>query len=364
MSFEEYIASISPEGQRQYRLLRPLLDPVIQYLLDSRVSEIFVLSERDIRYRIQGSDHRSAGPYFSDEDLQALIQQIGTFNQRQIGFLSDRGQHPVLEGSLPCGSRCSGALKGVNVDSHCLTIRKHHKSMLTPKDLVDFGSITQEALDWLQERILVYDESILISGSTDSGKTTFLNVISNFLSDDHRILVCEDTPELQINKPHVVRFQTAPAAGVSFVELLDLCMRQTGDHVVFGEIRAGQQVDGRMAGSPAYPFAMALNSGHLASMTTIHANGREEALNKFVDYCFFSGVPGVPAEMFRKMVGSAFQVVIQLTKDRKNGKKLCTSISTCKGWDEAHQRFQVADVFTRDEEGQLKGRFDAQREGW
>lgn len=246
---------------------------------------------------------------------------------------------------MPCGSRCSGALKGINVDDDCLTIRKHNKSMLTPDDLVKLGSITREALEWLRRRIVEDNMSVLISGSTDSGKTTFLNVISNYLPDEHRILVCEDTPELKINKPHVVRFQTAPAAGVSFVDLLDLCMRQTGDHIVFGEIRAGQQSNGRMTGSPAYPFAMALNSGHLASMTTIHANGREESLNKFVDYCFFSGVPNVPERMFRKLVGHAFQIVVQLVKDRSTGRKICQSISLSEGFNEERECFRMRDVF-------------------
>ena len=351
-TFNRYIAPLSVLNQRRYELLYTLLEPILPGLLDEEVSEIFVLNEHDIRVRKRGGDSPLKGRSFQGKDLEALIQQVGTFNHRKIGFNTGKGETPILEGSLPCGSRCSGVLRGINVDSHCLTIRKHHKRMLTPQDLVDYGSITPEALAWLKDQIVAKNSNILISGGTDTGKTTFLNTIANYLPDPHRILLVEDTPELQINKPHVVRFQTSPESGVGFTHLLDLCMRQTGDHIIFGEIRAGQQIRGVLSGSPAYPFVMALNSGHLASMCTIHANGREESLDKFLDYCFFSGVTNVPGEMYAKMVGQAFQVVVQLVKKRGEGRKICESISLCKGYNKTDQRFELADVFRFNEDTQ------------
>lgn len=340
-TFEAYIQDLDDLRKREYRLLYPLMEPLLEPLLNPDVSEIFVLSESDIRFRIRGTDYSHNGG-FRTQDLEALIKQIGTFNHRRIGFEPEKKESPILEGSLPCGSRVSGVLRGINVDHHCLTIRKHNKSMLQPEDLIRFGSITEDALDFVRNEILENDSNILISGGTDTGKTTWLNTVANFLPNDRRILVCEDTPELKINKPHVVRFQTSPSAGVGFTHLLDLCMRQTGDHIIFGEIRAGQQIRGAMAGSPAYPFIMALNSGHRASMATIHANGRVESLEKFVDYCFFSGVSNVPGEMFAKMVGKAFQLVVQLRK--RDGKKITESISRVVGF-EPEGGFDLRDVF-------------------
>ena len=354
--FDAYIAHLPPLNRRHYDLLYTMLGPILPGLLDDTVSEIFVLSETDIRVRKRGGDHPLPSQ-FKGNDLESLILQIGTFNHRRVGFNVEKGESPILEGSLPCGSRCSGVLRGINVDHHCLTIRKHHKSMLTPQDLVNYGSITPQALTWLKDQIVGRNSNILISGGTDSGKTTFLNTISNYLPETHRILLVEDTPELQIHKPHVVRFQTSPQSGVGFTHLLDLCMRQTGDHIIFGEIRAGQQLQGGLSGSPAYPFVTALNSGHLASMCTIHANGREESLEKFVDYCFFSGVTGVPGEMYAKMVGKAFQVVVQLVKKRGEGRKICESISVCRGYNKADQRFDLQDVFRFNEATQELERF-------
>ena len=339
--FNELIATLPPVQQELYVLLKPLIQPILAPMVNDDVSEIFVYAPNRIVYRISGKDYPSTA-HFEKETLRNLIQQLGTFNGRAIGFDPAKGETPILEGSLPCGSRVSGVLQGVNVDHDSLTIRKHTRSMLTPDDLVRFGSITPQALLWLNKAIQD-DQSILISGSTDSGKTTFLNVIARFLPEDNRILVCEDTPELQIDKPNVARFRTHPRSGIGFLELLDLTSRQSGDHIIFGEIRAGQQTRNGTAGSPAFPFIMALNSGHLASMTTIHADGGEASLNKFVNYCFFSGA-NVPEHVFRSGVAEAFGVVVQLRKLRGTKKKVVESISKVNGLTD-DGRFDIEDVF-------------------
>jgi len=316
-----------PDHQRDlYRLLLPLIDPISPYLADPEISEIFVYGPSRIVMRKQGRDHPTTAQFRSSQ-LKHLIQQIGTFNGRVMGFDVKKGETPILEGSLPCGSRVSGVLHGINADADSLTIRKHSKSMLKPEDLVRLGSVTEEALAFLQS-VIQQDGSILVSGATDTGKTTFLNTLATFLPDGNRILVCEDTPELRINKPNVVRFRTSPTSGVGFLELLDLSMRQSGDHIIFGEIRASQQTAKGSAGSPAFPFLMALNSGHKASMTTIHANGREASLEKMVNYCFFSNAH-VPERIYRASVAEAFRVVVQLGKEQ--GRKRVVSISEING---------------------------------
>ncbi len=338
--FETIIAGLTEPEQDRYRLLKPLILPILKPLADPAVTEIFIYRPGRIVCRQQGVDQDiDAG--FRTETLRHLIVQLGTFNGRKIGF--GAGQTPILEGILPCGSRVSGVLKGVNADADALTIRKHTHSMLTPQDLIDFGSITSEALDWLRKAI-AEDQSILISGATDSGKTTFLNVLSQYLPEENRILVCEDTPELQIDKPNVARYRTDPNSGIGFLELLDLCMRQSGDHIIFGEIRAGQQTRDGNAGSPAFPFVMALNSGHRCSMTTIHANGGRESLEKFVNYCFFSG-PTVPERVFRASVAEAFGVVVQLVKLPEEKRKVVQSIARIIGLDR-DGGFEMEDVFT------------------
>ena len=326
--WDAYLADLPPLQQERYTLLAPLLAPILPYLLDPEVSEIFINTPHEVWLRSKGRDRR-VGARFTPAGLRSLMDQLATFNGRQLGF--ETGQHPILEGILPCGSRVSGALHGVNVRNHHLTIRKHNRSLLAPEDLIRLGTVTEAQLEALQHILLVEGGSILVSGSTDAGKTTFLNTLVRFLPEDHRILVCEDTPELQIVQPHVVRFQTQPRAGITFINLLDLCMRQTGDHIVFGEIRAGQMTRNGMAPSPAYPFVMALNSGHGASMTTIHANGGAASLEKFVDYCHLSGLPNVPDTVYRRAVAEAFNAVVHLAKDPETRKRKVQSLHRVQG---------------------------------
>ncbi|MDJ0842420.1 MAG: ATPase, T2SS/T4P/T4SS family, partial [Acidobacteriota bacterium] len=207
--FDTIIAGLTEPEKDRYRLLEPMIQPILEPMTDPAVTEIFIYRPERIVCRAKGIDREIEGR-FRGETLRHLITQLGTFNGRKIGFGS--GQTPILEGTLPCGSRVSGVLKGVNADADSLTIRKHTHSMLTPQDLMDFGSITREALDWLRAAI-ADDQSILISGSTDSGKTTFLNVLSQYLPEENRILICEDTPELQIDKPNVARYRTDPNSG-------------------------------------------------------------------------------------------------------------------------------------------------------
>ncbi|MDJ0842345.1 MAG: ATPase, T2SS/T4P/T4SS family [Acidobacteriota bacterium] len=214
---ETIMRGLTEKDQELYRLLAPMIQPILAPLADPAVSEIFIYRPERIVCRVRGVDRELPGR-FKVETLRRLIQQLGTFNGRRIGF--GKGHTPILEGTLPCGSRVSGVLKGVNADADALTIRKHTHAMLSPQDLIDLGSITPEALAWLR-RAIEADQSILISGATDSGKTTFLNVLAQCLPDEHRILVCEDTPELQIDKPNVVRFRTDPHSGIGFLELLD-----------------------------------------------------------------------------------------------------------------------------------------------
>lgn len=332
MTWEPLLARLDPVRRAQMNLLRPMMAPIEAPFLDPNVTEIFINSPTCIRIRTKGLDTVSTAQY-DPRRLELMMDQIATFNGAKLGWGPDLD--PILEGVLPDGSRCSGALEGVNADSAHLTIRKHRQTHLTLDDLVKAGSVSEAALAYLKT-VMDHGGHVLISGGTGSGKTTFLNTLSSFLPRHHRIITVEDTPELQLQADHVLRLRTAPYANVDPTRLMRLTMRETGDHIVFGEIR----------GAEAWPLALALNSGHAASMTTIHADGPEEALEKFADYCLlFNG--NVPTHVYAKRIARTFAAIVQLQKCRRTHRRHVVSIGSCDGFDPNQHRFRVTFRFAR-----------------
>ncbi len=249
---------------------------------------------------------------------------------------------PMLDGRLADGSRVAAMLPPCSPDGPALTIRKFPKRRLTLQDLIDSGSLPLEVVD-LIAKTLERDDNVLISGGTSSGKTTLLNACASLLPQNSRIVVIEDTKEIQINAPHCLRFEARPKTdvgpAVTIRHLLKATLRHRPDHIIVGEIRSGE----------AYDLLQAMNSGHGGSMSTIHANSPLLALNR-LESCVLQSRVRLPIDAIRRQIADAIRLVIQV--DRKDGKRKVTNAIRLRGCDE-RSRYQTEAVYP--DEGRLQG---------
>jgi len=242
--------------------------------------------------------------------------------------------NPLLDGRLADGSRIAAMLPPCSPDGPLLTIRKFPSKRLTLEDLIESGSLPVEVVALIQET-LEGDENILISGGTSSGKTTTLNACASLLPEESRIVVIEDTKEIQITAPHCVRFEAKPkteaARAVTIRDLLKATLRHRPDHIILGEIRSGE----------AYDLLQAMNTGHGGSMSTIHANSPLLALNR-LESCVLQARVRLPIDAIRRQIADAIRLVVQV--DRKLGRRRVTGVIRLLGCDD-RSRYQTEQLY-------------------
>jgi pilus assembly protein CpaF len=215
-----------------------------------------------------------------------------------------------------------------------LTIRKFQTRFFTADELLRIGTLTPVVLDAVREAI-AQNENILISGGTSTGKTTLLNALAAFLPTDDRIVLIEDTAELQIDRPNVVRFEARREQGtlpaVTIRDLLRATLRHRPDRIIVGEVRGGE----------AFDLLQALNTGHSGSLSTIHANSAEQALARFASCVVQSGVE-LPYQAVRYQIADAIHLVLHL--DRRRGTRVTKELLHVGRYDAGHDRYDVADL--------------------
>jgi pilus assembly protein CpaF len=241
------------------------------------------------------------------------------------------------------------ALRGANI-----TIRKFSKNKLVDKDLINYGSITQQMMDFMKVAVL-QAANIVISGGTGSGKTTLLNVLSNYIPDDERIITVEDAAELQLAQPHVVSLEARPpnSEGKGAVHIRDLvknCLRMRPDRIVVGECRGGEALD----------MLQAMNTGHDGSLTTAHANTPRDCLARLEVMTLMSGLD-LPVRAIREQIASAVDIIIQQSRFPDGSRKVTHITEVC-GME--GDIIQLQDIFLFkqegfDQNGKVKGRFVA-----
>ncbi|MEN9990274.1 MAG: hypothetical protein RL508_1253 [Actinomycetota bacterium] len=301
--------------------------PLEQLLRDPEVSEIMVARFDTIYVERHGKLFLS-GLAFGDEDhLRKTIDRIVGKVGRRIDESS-----PLVDARLKDGSRVNAVVAPIALDGATLTIRKFFKDPFTAKDMLHTGTLTQAAIVFLDAAVRGR-MNIVISGGTGSGKTTTLNVVSSFIPDDERIVTIEDSAELQLNKPHVVRLETRPVniEGQGLVTIRDLVrnsLRMRPDRIIVGEVRDGAALD----------MLQAMNTGHDGSLTTVHANSSQDAVSRLETMSLMAGME-LPMPAIRDQVGRAVNLIIQQSRLR-DGSRRITEISEVLGVEDGVVKLQ------------------------
>jgi pilus assembly protein CpaF len=231
-----------------------------------------------------------------------------------LGRAVDRAQ-PLVDARLPDGSRVNVIIPPCALNGATLTIRKFPSKRITVEDLIGWGSLTPQMAEFLKACVRAR-LNIVVSGGTGSGKTTLLNVISSFIPEDERICTVEDAAELQLNQPHVVRMETAPAlpdggGQVTIRDLVRNALRMRPERIVVGEVRGGEALD----------MLQAMNTGHDGSLTTVHSNSPRDAISRLEVLVLMAGFD-LPIRVVRTQIASAVNLIVQQERLRDGSRKV------------------------------------------
>jgi pilus assembly protein CpaF len=329
---------------------RHFLAPVQILLDDPSVSEVLINGPDSIYFERGGRLHPANCSFPSESALLAAAQNVAEFVNRSL----DRDHHS-MDGRLPDGSRVHVILPPASRVGVCISIRKFQKSSFDLGRLIEWGSVTEEAAEFLRV-IVALHKNIVISGGTGTGKTSMLNALSSAISPDERIVVIEDSSELQLQQPHTVYLEAQPPRpdGKGQVTIRDLfvdSLRMRPDRIVVGEVRRGEALD----------LIQSMISGHAGSMTTVHANTPRDSAVRLETLCLMSDV-SLPVYVARTQVASALQIVIQIAR-LSDGSRRVQKISECLGLDDSNN-YVFQDIYQfvasgRDAEGRIVGSLEA-----
>lgn len=313
-------------------LVRDQLSPIADLLDDESVSEVMINGPHEIFVEKGGLIVPVEHKFRDENTLQSAVKAIANSINRTI----DK-QNPRLDARLPDGSRVAVVLDPLAKCGTIVAIRKFSKESLTLSDLVKFNSMSSDAAKFLHG-CMHLGVNTLVSGGTGSGKTTMLNVLGSKMPDTQRLLVIEDSAELQITAKHVVNLEARHAdqkEGVEAVTIRDLvesALRLRPDRIIVGEVRGPEALD----------LLNAMGTGHDGSMGTVHANTPQDACTRMETLCMM-GETKIPADAIRLMVGSAIQLIVQCNRYADGGRRT-SHISEVLGVDE-HGRYITKDIF-------------------
>ncbi|MDO5021228.1 MAG: CpaF family protein [Lachnospiraceae bacterium] len=284
-----------------------LLDSIIA---DDNITEVMINGPKDIFIEKAGRVQRLNEEFESEEKLEDVVQKIVALSGREVNEAN-----PIVDTRLQDGSRVNVVLPPISLSGPIVTIRKFSKDPMTIEKLIAYGSITREIADKLE--ILVKAKyNIFIAGGTGSGKTTFLNALSNYIPHDERVITIEDSAELQITHvDNLVRLETrnANTAGVGAVTIRDLIkssLRMRPERIVVGEVRGAEALD----------MLQAMNTGHDGSLSTGHANSTKDMLSR-LETMVLQGAEGLPLPAIRQQISSAVDIIIFLSRMRDRSRK-------------------------------------------
>ncbi len=294
------------------------LGPLEPLLQDPSVNDILVNGHDDVWVERRGKLEKTVARFKDDGHLMRIIDKIVSAVGRRIDE-----SNPMVDARLADGSRVNVIVPPLALDGPTLSIRRFATDPFTSDDLINFGSVTQQLMD-LMSGVVKARLNVLISGGTGSGKTTFLNVLSNFIPNNERIVTIEDAAELQLKQDHLVRLESRPAniEGTGRVTARDLvinALRMRPDRIVVGEVRGGEALD----------MLQAMNTGHDGSLTTVHANSARDALMRIETMVAMTGLD-IPQRAVRQQVSSAIDVVIQIAR-LSDGKRKLVSLQEITG---------------------------------
>lgn len=284
-----------------------LLDSI---MTDDNITEVMINGPKNIFVEEAGKVRKIERTFESERKLRDVIQRIVAQAGREV-----TEANPIVDTRLPNGSRVNVVLPPISLNGSIVTIRKFSKEPMTMKKLIEYGSLN-EGIASLLELLIQARYNIFVCGGTGSGKTTFLNALSNFIPKDERIITIEDSAELQIEGvQNLVSLETrnANSSGAGEVNIRDLIkssLRMRPDRIIVGEVRGGEALD----------MLQAMNTGHDGSLSTGHANSTFDMMNR-LETMVLQGAEGLPLMAIRQQIGSALDIVIHLSRLRDHSRK-------------------------------------------
>ncbi len=316
-----------------------LLDTIMN---DDSITEVMINGPENVFIEQKGKLFKLDKQFESQRRLEDIIQRIVGLAGREVNQAN-----PICDTRLPDGSRVNVVLPPIALCGPTITIRKFSKKPMTIEKLIEYGSLTQEIADKL-ELLVKAKYNIFISGGTGSGKTTFLNALSNYIPHDERVITIEDSAELQIvNIDNLVSLETrnANASGAGQITIRDLIkssLRMRPERIIVGECRGGEALD----------MLQAMNTGHDGSLSTGHANSTEDMLSR-LETMVLQGAAGLPLEAIRQQIASAVDIIIHLSRLRDRSRKTM-EITEVVGYENGKVILNPLYVFEEDENSTLE----------
>lgn len=276
--------------------------PLEPLLADERINDILVNGPDSVFIEVRGVLQKAKIRFIDDDHVVRVIRRILAPLGRRLDEAS-----PMVDARLPDGSRVNAIIPPLALDGPSISIRKFNRSHLTAEELIRSGSMTRECLNVLIEAVQGRN-NILVSGGTGTGKTTMLNLISQYIPHNERIITVEDSAELMLGHPHVVRLETRPAntegrGQITARDLVVNALRMRPDRIIVGEVRSSEIID----------LLQAMNTGHEGSMSTLHANSTHDALVRIETLLAVSGYEA-SEQAIGRLISSALDMIIQLRR--------------------------------------------------
>lgn len=324
------------------------LGPLAPLVLDPAVTDVLVNGPNDVFVERFGRLERSKVRFRDGEHLLRVIERIAARVGRRIDQSS-----PMADFRLPDGSRVNATIPPVSIDYPTLSIRRFGSRRLRGTDLLRYDSISEPMLHFLHEAVRLRT-NMVISGGTGAGKSTLLGALAESIPDDERIVTIEDTAELQLDQPHVVRMESRPvntegAGEITIRQLVVNSLRMRPDRILVGEVRSGEALD----------MLQAMNTGHEGSLTTVHANSPRDALSRLETMVLMSGTE-LPSRAIREQITSAVQLLVHVSRS-EDGVRRIQSISEITGLESETPLLQEIFRWQRSgrSERRLEGRYVA-----
>jgi len=323
------------------------LGPLEELIADPSVSEIMVNCHNEIFIEQTGQLTRSPVIFTDDRAVLGAIERIVAPIGRRIDESS-----PMVDARLADGSRVNAVIPPLALKGPAITIRKFSQRKLVGEDLIKFGSMSPDMLEFLHTAV-EQGANIIISGGTGSGKTTLLNVLSSYIPDDERIVTVEDAAELQLSQPNLVSLEARPAnmegkGAISIRDLVKNCLRMRPDRIVIGECRGGEALD----------MLQAMNTGHDGSLTTAHANTPRDCIARLEVMTLMAGLD-LPVQAIREQICSAVDIIVQQSRF-SCGSRRVTHVTEVSGMESGIITLQDVFVFKEEgfgENGKIQGKF-------
>ena len=317
-----------------FETILPFLKPIEHLIVDDSISEVMINGGDCVFFEKNGFLERARGVSIGDRALLVAVKNIARRLGNDISEAS-----PILDSRLPDGSRVAAVIPPCSLCGVTLTIRKFNTRHFEMQDLIQAGTLDQPLANRIEDYVLSR-KNILISGGTGTGKSTTLGILAKFIPDDERILLIEDTAEIQLGHANLVRFEARQEQNgvrpVAIRDLLKASLRHRPDRILLGEVRGGE----------AFELLQLLNTGHSGTLSTIHANSAKQGLARFTSCVLQSGIE-LPYRAIKTNIGDSLNVVIHV--ERRPGRRFVSEVLEINGYNPDADLFDYCAVFQKQE---------------